>query len=62
MSLTARLCALLQRRGGAMPAPRALAPDEVRVTLSPGWNGPAVETSANYTGRGLNAYRKPPTV
>lgn len=44
-----------------MPAPPPLAPDEVRAILSPGWNGPIVETSANYTGRGLNAYRKPPT-
>lgn len=53
----------LQRlRGGTMPAPPPLAPDEVRVTLPGGWNGPIVETLANYTGRGPNAYRKPPTV
>lgn len=61
MSLTARLRTLFQRRDGTMPPPRALAPDEARATLSPGWNGPIVETSANFTGRGLNAYRKPPT-
>ncbi len=59
MSLTDRLRALLRRRGGGMPQPPPLAPDEERVILSPGWNGPTMETSANYTGRGLNAYRKP---
>lgn len=29
--------------------------------LPPGWNRPEMETSANYTGRGLNAYLKSPT-
>lgn len=59
MSLTALLRRVFRRRGGTMPEPLPLAPDEERVILSPGWNGPTMETSANYTGRGLNAYRKP---
>ncbi|NUP15362.1 MAG: hypothetical protein HOZ81_04510 [Streptomyces sp.] len=37
MTLTDRMCRLLRRRGGTMPAPRPLADDEVRVILSPGW-------------------------
>ncbi len=61
MSLIARLRRLFCRGGGTMPEPPPLRPDEVRVVLSPGWNGPTVETSANYTGRGLNVWRKPPT-
>ncbi|MEY9995874.1 hypothetical protein ABIE67_007906 [Streptomyces sp. V4I8] len=52
---------LLRRSGGTMPSPPLLRPDELRAVLSLGWNGPTVETSANYTGRGLNVWRKPPT-
>jgi hypothetical protein len=39
-----------------MTALRPLAPGEERVALSPGWNGPEMETSANYQGRGLHMY------
>lgn len=60
MHLTACLRALFHPRGGTMPTPRPLAPDEERVVLSPGWNGPTLETSANYQGRGLRAYLRAP--
>jgi hypothetical protein len=59
MTLTACLRALLQRRGGSIAAPPSLGPDEAHAILSPGWNGPTMETSANFHGRGLNTYRKP---
>ncbi|UOB09085.1 hypothetical protein MQE23_08470 [Streptomyces sp. HP-A2021] len=59
MSLAARLRRLFRRGGGSTPEPLPLRPGEERVTLSPGWNGPTMETSATYTGRGLNTYRKP---
>lgn len=36
MSALASLRALFRPRGGTMPKPRPLAPDEERVTLSPG--------------------------
>jgi hypothetical protein len=59
MSVIARLRALIRPHGGNLPTPPPLAPDEARAVLSPGWNGPTLETSASYTGRGLNTYRKP---
>lgn len=51
MSLAARLRTLLRRGGGVIPKPPPLAPDEQRAVLSPGWNGPVMETSANYRRR-----------
>ena len=58
---TVDLRTLQRLRGGTMPALPALAPDEVLVTLPPGWNGPIVETSTNFTGRGRDVWLKPPT-
>lgn len=51
---------LARRRGGTMPKPPPLALGEERVILSPGWNGPEMETSANYRGRGSRAYLRTP--
>ena len=61
MSLTAHFRALFRRRGGALPEPPPFAPDEVRALLSPGWNGPVVETSVNFPRRDRSPYLKPPT-
>jgi hypothetical protein len=59
--MRARLRRLLHRKGGSLPKPPPIRPDEVRVTLSPGWNGPTMETSENFTGRGRNVWKKSPT-
>lgn len=60
MKLTPRIRSLFRKRGGTMPRPRPLTDDEVRITLSPGFNGPVMETSDNYRGKGLSAFLKPP--
>jgi hypothetical protein len=56
MSLRARIRSLLRRRGGTLPTPPPLGPDEVRAILSEG--GPVTEMSANFQPR-RDPYRKP---